>query len=118
MTMHKRKIELWFKKFPKHIADKAIHNRTRQLMLGNMGGYASAGQKRSSLLSALFTGFSWANTKEGYNYWYVIHANLHWLDSLSSVKPCHMYDLTNVDSEWEGIKYTLKENTSSLAYAC
>ncbi len=92
-----KSIDLWFKKLPKHIQEKAFANRKRYLSGGRNHGAAT--RKQISLSDAIFYGFCWAETPEEFDYWKIIKENtaeLHYRTSKT---------IDDIEEKWDGVDY-------------
>ena len=100
-----KSIELWYRKLPSHIRDKAIYNREKQLDNIHIAPIIKKrGSKVHTLWEAVNAGFKWNVTPEGYDYWKVIKRNLQYLEGQEIINKdtLAIIDRENPNVNYEG----------------
>lgn len=96
-----RKKELWYKKLPEHIRDKAIANMIEAKGKPHQSSLVKK-EKTDTLVDAIDYGFVWQESKEGFAYWAIIYDNLYHLSVRGNL---NKETLKNIEYKMEGVVY-------------
>ena len=96
-----RKKELWYKKLPEHIRDKAIYNMIEAKDKPHQSSLVKK-DKTDTLVEAIDYGFVWQESKEGFAYWAIIYDNLYHLSVRGKL---NKETLKNIEKQQEGVDY-------------